>query len=212
MSLPQSLGRGGVKLRVRVVARNPCPEHGYAHSEEFNPDGSRVDPLWECSQGIIGVSEGPDIAVNALAQLIQVNILALAAQTIKTVANSAQAISVGDVASAPVVVAGVTSTTPAFTDFALGDGTTNTDYHTTGSYCHAGAVQAISSNTFQVTGTIACAVGGGVTYKEVGLAVTITHAASPFYFLLAHDLVNSGTGYLVSNGGSLAVTYTGTFT
>lgn len=154
-----------------------------------------------------------DISVNALAQLIQINILALSGQTVKTVSNSAQAISMGDVPSAPVVIAGLTGTAPAFTDYALGDGTTNTDYHTSATdFCQSATVNAISSNTFTVTGTITCNNSGGRTYKEIGLAGTVTHSSTAYYFLYAHDYLNSGTGYLVSQGGTLAITYTGTFT
>ena len=66
--------------------------------------------------------------------------------------------------------------------------------------------------TFTVTATITNSSGGNLLYKEIGLAVTVTHSASPYYFLLCHDQVNSGSGYTVSNSGTLSVTYTGTFT
>ena len=66
----------------------------------------------------------------------------------------------------------------------------------------------LSSNTFTITATITNGGTANITYKEVGLANTI----ATFQFLLAHDQVNGGTGYVVSASGTLAVTYTGTFT
>ena len=202
----EALPHGVISVRADVVARNPCSLHA-------NPTDAQLGDLSFCPESIVGVySNDFDASVKALAQLMQVNILALAGQSITTVSNSAQAISVADVPSAPYIVAGVTGTAPAFTDYALGDGTTNTNYHANGSYAQAGTVNAISSNTFTVTGTITNGTAGNVTYKEIGLAVTVTHSASPYYFLLCHDQVNAGTGYVVSNGGTLTVTYTGTFT
>jgi hypothetical protein len=216
--------RGAMKIQAHIVVRNPCPEHGYTHWDGFNRKTRRHllffhktlslrDPNYSCKGGLVAIEDSDDISVKALAQLIQINILALSGQSVTTVSNSAQAISVGDVPSAPVVVAGTTGTAPAFSNYALGDGTTNTDYHTTGSsYCDVGTVNAITSNTFTVTGTITNGSVGDILYKEIGLAVTVTHSASPYYFLLAHDYLNSGSGYTVSAGGTLAITYTATFT
>ena len=207
-----TLSHGTLTIRMKVVARDPCPEHGYPHTEEKLADGSWIDEYHDCAGGIVGYQDSDDLSCNALAQLIQINIMALAAQTVLTVSNSAQAVSVGDIPSAPVVVAGVHATPAvAFTDYALADGTTNTDYHTASAYCHAATINAIASNTFTVTGTIQNA-STAKTYTEVGIAVTLTHSASPYYFLLTHDQVNSGTGYLVSATGTLAITGTGTFT
>lgn len=211
---PRMSGTQGLKVSTHVVARNPCPTHNFTHFPEGKrlPDGSvLVDEFADCQGGFIGESDG-DAGINALAQLTQINILALSGQSVKTVSNVSQAISVADVPSAPTVVAGTTGTAPAFTDYALGDGTTNTDYHTNSAYCQAGTVNAIASNHFTVTGTITNNSAGAITYKEIGQAVTVTHSATAYYFLLAHDQVNAGTGYLVSINGTLAITYTYTYT
>ena len=203
-------------MRAVVVARDPCPIHGYAHwdgPDERGIEDGNINRPNPCEGGIIGVYDNPaDISVKALAQLMQVNILALSGQSITNVSNSSQAISVADVPSAPFIVAGLTGTAATFADYALGDGTSNTNYHANSSYAQAATVNAIASNTFTVTATITNSSGGNLLYKEIGLAVTVTHTASPYYFLLCHDQVNSGSGYTVSNSGTLSVTYTGTFT
>ena len=200
------LPHGIMAISAKVVARNPCSIHA-------NPTDEQLGDLNFCPETIVGVYNNDfDNSSKALAQLMQVNILALSGQSITNVSNASQAISVADVPSAPYVVAGLTGTAPAFTDYALGDGVSNTNYHSNSSYAQAGTVNAISSNTFTVTATITNASGGNLLYKEIGLAITVTHSASPYYFLLAHDQVNAGTGYTVSNGGTLTVTYTATFT
>lgn len=148
-----------------------------------------------------------DLATKALAQQIQNNILDTA-ESIVDVTNTARALSANDAATAPYIVAGTTSTAAAFTDYALGDGTTNTDYKTNGNYAQSATINAISSNTFTVTATITNASGSSITYREIGLANTI----ATYQFLLAHDIPNGSTGYTVSNNGTLQVTYTATFT
>jgi len=171
-----------MKLRVRVEARNA--------------DGT-----------LVGIDEAPDISVKALAQLIQTNILNTS-QTVTDVTNAARSISANSASTAIYVVAGLTGTAAAFADYALGDGTAHTDYKSNSSYAQSGTVNAISGTTFTITATITNVSGGNLLYKEVGFSCT----SATFQFLLAHDQVNGGTGYTVSNNGTLAVTYTLTFT
>lgn len=182
-SAQQPANRGAIKLSVEITARD----------SEGNVTGHEVHP---------------DISVQALAQQIMLNILD-AAVTISDVSNTGRSLTANDAATAPFIVAGTTATAPAFTDYALGDGTTNTNYKSNSSYAQAATVNTtLSSNTFTITATITNGGTANITYKEVGLANTI----ATFQFLLAHDQVNGGTGYVVSASGTLAVTYTGTFT
>jgi hypothetical protein len=58
-----------------------------------------------------------------------------------------------------------------------------------------------------VTGTITNSSGSDITYKEIGLTIVM----QTWIFLITHDTINAGAGYLVSNGGTLAVTETFTF-
>jgi hypothetical protein len=143
-----------------------------------------------------------DLGTKALAQLIQSNILDTAA-SITDVTDTARSIGANTACTAPTINAGTGSTAAAFTDYKLQ--TTSTSYTGNGSYSEAATVNAISSNTFTVTGTITNVSGSTITYGEVGMSVT----ANTYYFLISHDVF---TGLAVSNAGTLAVTYTLTFT
>jgi hypothetical protein len=174
------------------------------HIEAINADGS-----------LVGIYDNPvDRTVTAFAQFIQANLLNTTpnslSETLNNVSgvNKASSVSVNQAVTALVIVAGTTNTASAFADYKLGDGTTNTDYKTTSSYCNAGTVTAISSNTFTVTSTISNSSGNAISYAEVGLAAT----AATFQFLFCHDAPLTGGPFNVSNGGTLAVTYTFTFT
>ena len=174
---------GLIRLKVKVVARDA--------------DGT-----------IVGQTEMDDLSTKALAQLIQNNILD-SAQTITDTTDTARSLTVNSAATVPMIVAGTGSTAAAFTDYALTAIATGGTYGGSNSSGNqAATVNAISSNTFTVTGTITNSSGSAITYAEVGMACTV----STYTFLLAHDIPNGSTGYTVSNGGTLAVTYTATFT
>lgn len=110
-------------------------------------------------------------------------------------------------ATAPWIAAGTSTNTPAFANYQMAD-TTNPTWKTPAtSYGNAATVTALASNLFTLTATITNGSGSNITYKEIGLAVTV----ATYQFLLAHDQVNGGTGYTVSPTGQLQVTYTATF-
>jgi len=133
----------------------------------------------------------------ALAQLMQTNIFDTA-ETIKDTGGTNRSISVNQACTSPYIVAG-TGTSAAFSDNALGSQSTGTSGYATVT------VNAVSSNAFTVTANIVNGSGSTITYSEVGMTVV----NSTYTFLIAHDTF---TGLPVSNGGTLAVTYTGTFT
>ncbi len=206
MSIPQEGGIQGLKLTCRIVARDPCPTHRYTHWDGKNVLGE-TDLNGGCRGGFIGESFG-NCSCKAYAQLIQANLHATA-ETIADVGNSARSISANSASTAVYVVAGTTAANPAaFTDYALGDGVTHTDYKSTGNYANTGTVNAISGTAYTITSTITNGSGSSITYKECGLATTV----ATWQFLHAHDQVNGTTGYTVSASGTLQVTYTSTFT
>lgn len=193
-------GRSGIKFEPKVKVSQAAHHRGCitwtAHIVARNADGS-----------LVGEQDFPDISVQALAFFLLSNIFDTAT-TVPDVTNTNRSISANTAATAPYIVAGTTGTAPAFTNYALGDGTTNTNYHSNGNYAEAATVTAtLSSNTCTIAATITNASGSNITYKEVGMAIT----AGGNYFLVTHDQVNSGTGYVVSNSGTLSITYTGTF-
>jgi hypothetical protein len=104
-----------------------------------------------------------------------------------------------------------TGTTPAaFTDYALT--TTGSAYNANGSYCQAGVVGAILSNTFTITAGITNSSGSAITYNEAGISVVAYNTVYyvQYKFLIAHDVFSSSL--TVPNGGVLAIIYTITFT
>jgi hypothetical protein len=184
-------GTGGIHVAVHIEARD--------------------------AQGnLTGVYDNPDDrTVTAFAQFIQANLLVTTptslSETLNNVqgVNKASSISTGQAMTTPVIVAGTTATASTFADYALGDGTTNTDYKTTSYYCNTATTHALSSNTFTITSTITNGGAPAISYAEVGFAIT----AATFQFLLLHDAPLTGGPFNVSGGGgTLAVTYTLTFT
>lgn len=155
---------------------------------------------------ITGVYDNPfDLGTVALANLMQTNIFDTA-ESITDVTDTARSIAVNSASTVLYINAGTGTTAAAFTDYKLT--TTSSSYGSTSpntSYQEAGTVNAISSNTFTVTGTITNTSGATITYSEVGMSVTV----STYQFLISHDVF---TGLSVSNNGTLAVTYTLTFT
>lgn len=146
-----------------------------------------------------------DLGTKALAQLIQNNIFDTA-ETVTDTSNTGRALTVNSACTVPMVVAGTGTTAAAFADYALTTIATGGTYGGSNSSGNqAATINAISSNTFTVTATITNTSGSTITYAEVGMACT----SATFTFLLAHDVF---TGLAVSNNGTLAVTYTLTFT
>ncbi len=186
----------GIHIHLRVVWRNPCPEHGYTHS-----DDKAKDPNHACKGGFVGITDKwDDISVTALAGLILNNILNTA-QSVKDTTNTARALSANSAASALTIIAGSGTTTPAFTDYSL------TTAISGSSGTVSGTANAISGTSFTVTGTLTNSSGGDLTYAEIGITVTV----ATYVFLLTHDLTNGSTGYVISNGGTGATTITFSF-
>lgn len=183
-------------LKVKVIARNPCPTHRI-------PD--------DCPESIVGVYEHElDPSCAAIEALFQQNVLGGVGGgsiSVIDVSNTSRTIAPNSAASALYVVAGLSSTTPAFTDYALGDGLANTDYKSDGNYAKSATLAAAVGASFSATGTITNGSASIITYKEIGLAITV----GGHQFFLGHDLTNGVTGFPVSPAGNMVVIYTGTF-
>jgi hypothetical protein len=141
----------------------------------------------------VGVEEKEhDLTTKQFANFIICNLLAGSA-TITDITNTGRSVAANTACTAPTIQAGTTGTAAAFTDYALGAETETV----------SATIGSISSNTFTVTGTITATASRA--YQEVGLVVT----CSSHTFLITHDTFSTLN---VSNGGTLAVTYTFTFT
>lgn len=188
----------GIYLKCEIEARDFCPVH--------------FSTLCNCPLNNVRRTENPwDQGVKALLQLMNANIFGSAAgtQTITDIGNTGRAVTINQATTAMTLVAGTSGTAPAFTDYKIGapaNPQSTASYNTT-----TITVNAISNGppgTETITGTITNTSGGNLTYAEVGIQVT----NSTWIFLVAHDTVNSGTGFVVSQNGTLALTYTATIT
>lgn len=139
-----------------------------------------------------------DLGTKQFAQFVQNNILDTA-ESVTDTGGTSRSLSANSATSSVNIVAGIGTSAANFTDHALTTPTAGS------SGTIAGTVNAISSNTFTVTGTITNTSGSTINYAEVGITVV----SATYTFLLTHD-VFSALG--VSNNGTLAITYTATFT
>lgn len=146
---------------------------------------------------IFGIRE-TDMALKQLAQLIQLNILDTAV-TITDEGNTGRALSVNNAATLPRILAGIGLTAAAWTDYKMQTFTDDANHRV------AATIGAVGSGTFTISGVITNGSGGDIAYSEVGIDITV----ATYLFLLAHDV---GSAYTVSNGGTLTVNYTATFT
>ena len=137
-----------------------------------------------------------DLGTIQLLGFICTNILD-AAETIKDTGGTGRSITANSSNSAINIVAGTGTTAAAVSDYNLQTQSAGSSGTITGT------VTAPSGSTFTVTGTITNSSGGTIAYSEVGIECT----SATFVFLLAHDVF---TALNVSNGGTLAVTYTAT--
>ena len=136
-----------------------------------------------------------DLATKQFAQFVQALMLN-STQTITDTGGVGRSTANASATTAPTILAGTSGTAATVTDTALGT-QTETQAGTVNSYSGSG-----SSGNFTVTGTITA--GADRAYAEVGLQVTnATHT-----FLICHDTFSVLN---VSSGGTLAVTYTLTF-
>jgi hypothetical protein len=169
---------GSVNIRVRIEAYEPCSVHG---------SGS-----CSCEKTCIGIIEQGDLATKQFAQLIQLNILD-SNQTIKDIDGDSNEETANTSSGTITIMAGTDNTAADVTDFSLG-AQTETVSGTVNSYSGSGV-----SGGFTVTGTITAEANRA--YTEVGLGVTVNSSI----YLICRDVFST---YNVSDGGTLAVTYT----
>lgn len=188
-------GLGGIRLGLRIVARNPCPEHGFTHTDTD-----------VCQKGFIGENYiEHDMGLYAFAAALIANVFDTAntASSVPDTSNTSRSWAANSAMSALSLVAGSGVTTPAFGDYVIDTaiaGGSGTATPTVG----ATITNLTTSGTFLITGTFTNSSGSNKTYGNIGIYVT----ANTFVFMLAHDLTNGGSGYVVSNLGTVAATYT----
>lgn len=171
--------RGGIDIRLEVEAFAPCPHHA---------------PLaCSCPKASLGrrCKDG-DLATKQFAQLVQA-LLLNSTQTITDTASATHSVANASATTLPTILAGTTSTAATVTDVALGT-QTETVSATVNAYSGSG-----SSGSFTVTGTITATADRA--YAEVGLRVTNGGNT----YLICRDTFSTLN---VSNTGTLAVTYT----
>lgn len=146
---------------------------------------------------ITGIRQGPaNLLTNAFAAFVQAQILNQApANTVKDTTNNARTITANTTMSALTGAAGTNNTTAAVTDYQLG---TETETQATVTV-NANPTTGTTQGSFTVTYTITA--GADRAYVEVGLKIT----KQTWVFLITHDVFSVLN---VSNGGTLAVTYT----
>jgi hypothetical protein len=174
-----------------------CGGSGEAPNNGF-PGGVRIGLKIEhrdADGNLVEVIERDALATKQFAQLVQLNILDTA-ETVTDTTGTGDALSVNSAATAPTILAGTGTTAATVTDNAM-QTQTESVAATINAYSGSG-----SSGSFTVIGTVTA--GAARAYAEVGLQVTVATKT----FLICHD---SFSVLNVSNGGTLAVTYTLTF-
>ena len=183
---PKSPGRtGNMCIRLDVKAYAPCVRHA--------PLGVPC----ECADRVLVGHETKedDLATKQFAQFVMALMLN-STQTITDTTNTGRSIANATAVTTPTILAGTSGTAATVLDYALG-AQTETASGTVNSYSGSG-----SSGSFTVTGTITA--GADRAYQEVGLRVT----SGGNTFLVCRDTFSTLN---VSSSGTLAVTYTLTF-
>ncbi len=142
-----------------------------------------------------------NLATKQFAQFVLNNIFATA-QTITDTSDAGIAETATKALSSFNIIVGTGTTAAAVTDYALQtptSGSSGTIAATINAYSGSG-----TSGSFTITGTITNSSGSTISYTEAG----ITASDGTDTFLLTHDVF---TAQNVSNSGTLAVTYTLTF-
>ena len=188
-------GYGGLKIGMEVVARNPCPIHKLTHTQDD-----------ECQMGFVGKTyDEHDMGLYAFAASLIANVFnqSNTATSVPDTGNTSRSWAANSAVSALSLVAGSGVTGPTFPDYVIdtaiagGSGTATPTVGTT-------ITSLGSSGTFLITGTFTNSSGSNKTYGNVGIYVT----ANTYVFMLAHDQTNGASGYVVSNSGTVALTYT----
>jgi copper homeostasis protein CutC len=157
----------------------------------------------ECPDSIVGVYENTnDLSTNQFAGWIINNILDTA-QTIKNTSGTGIAETVNKAVSTLTIVAGTGTTAASVADYTLQTPVSGSSGSIAGTVSYT-APSSGTSGSFTVTGTITNSSGNTIAYSEVGM--TISDGTNTF--LIAHDVFSALN---VSNGGTLAVTYTATY-
>jgi hypothetical protein len=210
-----SQGVGGIHIGLKIVARNPCSEHGYPHWEGANVVGN-LDPSQGCKGGFVGENYREyDMGLRGFSAMLLANVFnKVTTADIKDTSNTSQTINPNTATTSVHLVAGDGLTAVQYTNYQIegtggaADPTFNSD-----SPINATVNNTITplpgggpytSGTFTITGTFTNSSLGNETYGNIG--ITITNATSTF--MMAHDRTNGGTGYPVSPSGTVAVTYT----
>jgi hypothetical protein len=174
--------KGTVSCKARIEGRNPCPHHYPAPCN--------------CEKPLVGIVDlDSDIFLQQFGQLVLNNIFNTA-ETVLDGGNTGQALSANSATSVVTICAGTGVTAAQHTDHTL-QTETETIAGVMSSYT-AGS----SSGSFTITGTITA--GALRAYTEVGVKLT----SATFVFYMCHDVFSVLN---VSSGGTLAVTYTLTF-
>lgn len=195
-----SPNRPAIKLKVRVEARDPCPQHG-----TIDPNSS-VCPICGNERPLVGSYEAEDLATNQFANLVAANILPLGT-TVHDITNAAHNFNPNTAILGVSLVAGTVGTTATVADYGLGAISVGPwgAIAITQPNSSSPATGAGASGTTTFTQTITNSSGGTIQYNECGMYV-ITAA---FTICIAHDAPFSGGPFGVSgNGGTLQVTYT----
>lgn len=143
-----------------------------------------------------------DLAARAFAWGIQLNLLNTN-EVMQDTSGNPNAETANTAISAVKLHAGSGVTAPAFTDFQIESSLINVG---TTAFV-APTIHAISGSGFQVTGVFTNTSGGTLTYGNVGIEITL----NGHFYLLTHDQVNSLSGFIVSNLGTVQIVYTITF-
>jgi len=190
-----SAGLGGLRIGLKVVARNPCPDHGFVHTETDS-----------CQKGYLGTTiKEHDMGLYAFAATLIANAFATnnTATSVPDITNTNRSFNANSAVSAILIVAGSGVTTPTFGDYQI-----QTQIASSSGSISATVNPTITNNTtngtFTITGTFTNSTGSNATYGNIGIYAT----ANTFSFMFAHDLTNGATGYVVSPAGTVAVTYT----
>jgi hypothetical protein len=192
--MSQASGRSHITLDVKVYA--PCKKH-VGKSTQF----------CGCKPQITAIGHKEhDLKTSQYARLEMAGVFA-STQTsaVKDVDGDLKTVAAGFTASAPTICTGTGSTTPDVDDYAIETPVTDTPAGTGKIAATVGSYSGgTTTGAFTITGTITNGSAADITYKEIGVEVTI----ATFVYLVLHDLVNGATGYLVSIGGTMACTYT----
>lgn len=193
-------GLGGLHIAVKIVARNPCPEHGYTHTESE-----------ACQGGLVGSTYNEhDMGTRGFSAFLIASVFATATTAdIKDTSNTSRTVTANAVTSAIKLMAGDGTTAPVFSNYQIQDSGAAGSPVLAGDAPIAATVNNTitdnsSNGTFTITGTFTNTSGANETYGNIGISLV----ALTWTFMVAHDRTNGASGYVVSAAGTVAVTYT----